>query len=59
MQLPTPAPTEAATPSVATPQRNAILDRVAVRIQQRLAFEKASAKPYGEAPHAASLVPKQ
>ncbi len=30
-----------------------------VRIQQRLASEKAAAKPYGEAAHAASLVPEQ
>ncbi|MFE0985881.1 tetratricopeptide repeat protein [Streptomyces rochei] len=59
MQLPTPAPTEAATPSAAAPQRDAVLDRVAVRIQQRLSSEKAAAKPYGEAAHAASLVPEQ
>ncbi|MFB7460960.1 HaaA family cyclophane-containing RiPP peptide [Streptomyces sp. NPDC056188] len=57
MQLPTPASNEAATASAS--QRNAVLERVAVRVQQRLISEKRAAKPYGEAAHAASLVPEQ
>jgi hypothetical protein len=57
MQLPTPAPAEA--PTLPAPQPNAVLERVAARVQQRLTAEKATAKLYGEAAHAASLIPEQ
>lgn len=55
MELPTPVAIKAA--SMSTPQRNAVLERVAARVQQRLMSEEAAA--YLEAAHAASLVPER
>lgn len=51
-----PAPIAAAPEGPEPPQCTAVLDRVAARVRQRLAAEKAAANRSGDGSHAASIV---
>ncbi|MEV3854936.1 HaaA family cyclophane-containing RiPP peptide [Streptomyces sp. NPDC050095] len=49
--FPSLAPPAPAAPAAASP----VLDRLAVRVRDRVAAEQAAANPYGDGAHAASL----